>query len=69
MSEIKEIYQNVARSYCLRMVHEVLEADQGQHVQVVAFNGFVRTRLIQLQVKTLSLARFRYGSQESDSWS
>ena len=41
-AEIKEIYQEIVASVCLRTVHEVLEADQGQHIQVVVFNGFVQ---------------------------
>lgn len=43
VSEIKNQYQDVVATIALRTVHEVLEADQGQHVQVVAFNGFVVT--------------------------
>ncbi|MEK6804649.1 MAG: restriction endonuclease [Nitrospirota bacterium] len=40
-SDIKNIYQEVVAAIALRTVHEVLEADQVEHVQVVAFNGFV----------------------------
>ena len=43
LSEIKDLYQDVVAAIALRTVHEVLEADQGQHLQVVAFNGFVDT--------------------------
>jgi restriction system protein len=43
VSEIKDLYQDVVAAIALRTVHEVLEADQGQHLQVVAFNGFVDT--------------------------
>lgn len=42
-SEIKAIYQNIVASISLRSIHEVLEADQGNHIQVVTFNGFVTT--------------------------
>lgn len=42
-SEIKEQYQDIVASVCLRTVHEVLEADQGNHILIVAFNGFVET--------------------------
>lgn len=42
-SEIKELYQDVVAAIALRTVHEVFEADQGPHLQVVAFNGFVDT--------------------------
>jgi len=40
--EIREIYQDVVASVCLRTVHEIFEADQGGHVDVVTFNGFVQ---------------------------
>jgi restriction system protein len=41
--EIKELYQDVVSAITLRTIHEVLEADQGKHIQVVTFNGFVMT--------------------------
>jgi restriction system protein len=42
-AEIKEVYQDVVAAVALRTIHEVLEADQGNHIQVVVFNGFVQT--------------------------
>jgi restriction system protein len=42
-SEIKDIYQNVVASICLRTIHELFDSDQGNHIQVVTFNGFVNT--------------------------
>lgn len=43
LAEIKETYQDVVAAVALRTMHEVLEADQGGHVAVVVFNGFVNT--------------------------
>jgi restriction system protein len=40
-SDIKDIYQEVVAAVALRTIHEVLEADQGAHLSVVVFNGFV----------------------------
>lgn len=40
-SAIKEIYQDLVSAICLRTIHELLEADQGNHLEVVVFNGFV----------------------------
>jgi restriction system protein len=40
-AEIKSVYEEVVAAICLRTVHELIEADQGDHLQVVAFNGFV----------------------------
>jgi restriction system protein len=42
-AEIKEVYQDIVASITLRSIHEVLEADQGHHLEVVVFNGFVQT--------------------------
>jgi len=42
-AEIKDLYQDVVASVALRTIHEVLEADQGQHLAIVTFNGFVST--------------------------
>lgn len=42
-AEINAIYQDVVAAVCLRTVHEVFEADQGQHVEMVTLNGFVQT--------------------------
>jgi restriction system protein len=41
-SEVKRLYQNVVAAVCLRTIHEVLEADQQGHLDVVVFNGFVQ---------------------------
>lgn len=41
-SEIKEQYQDIVASVCIRTIHEILEADQGNNVLVAAFNGFVQ---------------------------
>lgn len=43
ISEIKDIYQNIVAAICLRTIHELFTSDQGDHIQVVAFNGFVNT--------------------------
>jgi restriction system protein len=43
VAEIKESYQDIVASTCIRTIHEVIEADQGNHILVVAFNGFVQT--------------------------
>jgi restriction system protein len=40
-AEIKELYQEIVAAVALRTVSEVLEADQGEHIDVVVFNGFV----------------------------
>lgn len=40
-SEIKELYQDIVAAICLRTIHEVFEADQGNKLDVVVFNGFV----------------------------
>ena len=42
-NEIKELYQDLVTSGCLRSIHEVFEADQGNHLDSVVFNGFVQT--------------------------
>lgn len=43
ISEIKDVYQNIVAAVCLRTIHEIFESDQGDHIQVIAFNGFVNT--------------------------
>ena len=43
LAEIKILYQDIVAAVALRTIHEVFEADQGGHVEVVAFNGFVQT--------------------------
>ncbi len=41
-SEIKALYQDIVAAVCLRTIHELFEADQGKHLEVVVFNGFVQ---------------------------
>jgi restriction system protein len=41
-TEVKELYQDVVAAVTLRTLHEVFAADQGGHVDVVTFSGFVR---------------------------
>ena len=40
-ADIKERYGDVVASVALRTLHEIFEADQASHVDVVVFNGFV----------------------------
>ncbi|MCB0211616.1 MAG: restriction endonuclease [Anaerolineae bacterium] len=40
-TEIKALYQDIVAAVTLRTIHEILEADQGEHIQVVTFNGMV----------------------------
>ena len=42
-TEIKEIYQDVVASICLRTLHEVFAADQKNYIEVAVFSGFVQT--------------------------
>lgn len=42
-SEVRDIYQDVIAATTLRTIHEVFEADQGKHIEVITFNGFVQT--------------------------
>lgn len=41
--EVKALYQDIVAAICLRTVHELFEADQPGHLEVVAFNGFIQT--------------------------
>ncbi|WP_373228835.1 restriction endonuclease [Cohnella sp.] len=41
--EIKDIYLDIVAGITLRSIHEVLEADQGNVLEVVVFSGFVNT--------------------------
>lgn len=41
-AEIRERYQTVVASVALRTIHELLEADQARHIEVVTFSGFVQ---------------------------
>ncbi len=40
---VKLLYQDVIAGLTLRTIHEVFEADQGNHLELVVFNGFVRS--------------------------
>lgn len=42
-AESRALYQDVVASVALRTLHEAYEADQGPHIQVADFNGFVRS--------------------------
>lgn len=42
-ADVKEQYQDVVASICLRTIHEVIDADQYDYILVIAFNGFVQT--------------------------
>jgi restriction system protein len=41
--EIKDLYQDIVASITLRTCHELFESDQGDHLSVIVFNGFVQT--------------------------
>ena len=72
-SEIKGVYQNIVAAVCLRTIHEIFDSDQGDHIQVVTFNGFVNsidpstgkdirpylisTRVVKERFKELNLAK------------
>jgi restriction system protein len=43
ISEMKDIYQDIIASVALRTLHEIFESDQGSHVQVICFNGYIHT--------------------------
>lgn len=40
-AEIRERYQRLVASVALRTIHEIFEADQGNHVDVATFSGYV----------------------------
>ena len=42
-AETKDLYQDIIASTCIRTLHEIIEADQGQSIGLVVFNGFVQT--------------------------
>lgn len=42
-ADIKARYQDLIAAITLRTIHEVFEADQGEHLQVVTFNGMCET--------------------------
>lgn len=41
--QIKELYQDIVASVTLRTIHELFESDQNNHLDIVAFNGYVQT--------------------------
>ena len=43
VTETKALYQDVIASIALRSIHEVLEADQANLIEVVVFSGYVNT--------------------------
>ncbi|MDP2363213.1 MAG: restriction endonuclease [Ignavibacteria bacterium] len=43
LPDIKELYQDIVAAVCLRTLHELFEADQENHLDVVVFNGYVQT--------------------------
>jgi restriction system protein len=42
-SDRQDLYRDVVAAVALRTLHEVFEADQGGHIAVAAFNGFVQS--------------------------
>jgi restriction system protein len=42
-SEIKEIYQDIIAATALRTIHELFEADNQGHIEVICFNGYIHT--------------------------
>lgn len=42
-AEIRELYKDIVSAITLRTCHELFEADQGQHIAVIVFSGFVHT--------------------------
>ena len=40
-SFVKDLYQDIVTAICLRTIHELFEADQGNHLDVIVFNGLV----------------------------
>jgi restriction system protein len=42
-ADIRERYQDLVAALALRTIHEVFEADQGNHLEIVVFNGYVQT--------------------------
>jgi restriction system protein len=41
IAEIRELYQDVVAAVALRTMHEIIEADQGHHLDIVTFSGYV----------------------------
>jgi restriction system protein len=42
-TEIKDTYRDLVAAVTLRTLHELFRADQGAHLDVIVFSGFVRT--------------------------
>lgn len=42
-ADMRNLYADLVASIALRTIHELLEADQGGHIEVVVFNGYVHT--------------------------
>lgn len=40
-AELKAIYRDLVAKVALRTIHELVESDQGRHIDVIAFNGHV----------------------------
>ena len=43
LKDIKELYQDIVASVCLRGLRELFFADRGSYLDVIVFNGFVQT--------------------------
>ena len=41
ITESKQLYQDIVAAICLRTIHELFEADQGNNLDVIVFNGYV----------------------------
>ena len=42
-ADVKSLYQDIVAAVCLRTIHELFEADQAGHLEIVVFSGFVQT--------------------------
>lgn len=42
-NDTKYLYQEIIASTSLRTIHEIFESDQGDHIDVVCFNGYIHT--------------------------
>jgi len=40
-AEVKDLYQDIVASVALRTIHEIFEADQGNHIALLVFSGYV----------------------------
>src|SRR5690606_2201126 len=41
--EVKKIYRDILFSICLRTIYELFDADKRDYLDVVVFNGFVKS--------------------------